>query len=86
MVRSNELDVGVEGWDDAVLPDALPACKGPHHSLEVSEMDGDRKREIEEKLHECVERKPMDVVIATTGVLVDCNVHSCTDVYVMDRT
>ena len=33
-------------------------------------MDGDRKREIEEKLHECVERKPMDVVIATTGVLV----------------
>ena len=70
MVRSNELDVGVEGWDDAVLPDALPACKGPHHSLEVSEMDGDRKREIEEKLHECVERKPMDVVIATTGVIV----------------
>ena len=66
----HELDVGLEGWDDAVLPDALPACKGPHHSLEVSEMDGDRKREIEEKLHECVERKPMDVVIATTGVLV----------------
>ena len=33
-------------------------------------MDGDRNREIEEKLHECVERKPMDVVIATTGVIV----------------